>query len=119
VGVRDDAVNSLSDEGEVMIIMNVITVSPELSKGSRPSLLEMYPNPARDNITLKLGEAGFSDRMYLRIFSLDGRCHFTADYKTINKTEMEIPVHFLENGIYYVVLETVTEKRSGKLLIFR
>ena len=119
VGVRDDAVNSLSDEGEVMIILSVIASTEQVKPVYQPSLLEMYPNPARDNITLKLGEAGNSDRMYLRIFSLDGKCCFSASYTNINNSEMVIPVHFLENGIYYVVMEFGAEKRSGKILIFR
>jgi hypothetical protein len=119
VGVRDDAVNSLSDEGEVMIILSTITSSKPAHQVYMPSLLEMYPNPARDNITLKLGEAGYSGRIYLRIFSLDGRNCFSASYTNINNDEMIIPVHFLLNGIYYVVLETGSEKRSGKIFIFR
>ena len=117
VGVNDDAPLPYHDQGLVMVILDVETWVPEYPEKPSSSL-ELYPNPARSQVTVKLGELGWSEKISLMIFSSDGKCHLSAIYNQLNHFETELEVSTLERGVYYVVLKTDEEKRTGKLVIF-
>lgn len=118
VGVRDDAINPSADEGLVMVILDVETWVPKYPD-KRTSALELYPNPASDYVTVKLGESGWSDKIRLAIYATDGSCRYSAQYNMLNRFEQDLPLQMLEQGVYHVVLETEKEKRIGKLVIVK
>ncbi len=118
VGVFDNGIPQSGDEGLVMVILDVDTWVPEY-RDQGASVLELYPNPAMDQVTVKLGETGWSDKISLSIYGIDGRCHLSAHYDYLNQFEIRLPVHSLERGVYHVVLETKNEKRTGKLVIHK
>ena len=68
------------------------------------SVLQVYPNPAKDNIYLK-GLA--SDENILRIFRLDGSLVCS---KTLNGDELSIDISSLLTGVYIVKTNTQTSK---------
>ncbi|MEX2370350.1 MAG: T9SS type A sorting domain-containing protein, partial [Bacteroidales bacterium] len=116
VGVRDNASNPAADEGLVMVILNVDTWVPKYAN-DQYSMLELYPNPAHDQVFIKLGEQGFARETRVEIYRLDGKSAFSATYENHGQAVLKIPVDFLENGYYNVVVQTETGRRSGPLVI--
>jgi hypothetical protein len=116
VGVVDNALTPASDEGLVLVVLDVETWVP--SYQDKPSAsLELYPNPATDFVTVKIGESSIRGRASLAIYSSDGRHQFSMSLEHNQQYEIQVPVGQLEKGVYHVVLESENEKRIGKLMI--
>jgi len=81
--------------------------------------LELYPNPAREYVTVKLGECGIKGRFNLAVYGSDGRHHLSMSYEHTKQYEIQLPVGQLEEGVYHVVLESESDKRIGKLVILQ
>ncbi len=116
VGVVDNAITPASDEGLVLVVLDMETWVPSYPDESSTSL-ELYPNPATDFVTVKLGESGIRGRASLAIYGSDGRLHHYMSLEQIQQYEIQLPVGQLEKGVYHVVLESESEKRIGKLMI--
>jgi len=116
VGVVDNGSTPARDEGLVMVVMDVSTWVPSYQDEQSTSL-ELYPNPARETVTVKLGENALKGRISISIYGSDGRSHFSMSYENLMKYEIQIPVDQLEGGVYNVVLESESDKRIGKLVI--
>lgn len=118
VGVRDNASTPSSDEGLVMIVLNVETqVAVNHSDHNRG--LELYPNPAQSIVTLRLRDPEFSGNIQLQITGIDGKTCYSAYFEKYNREELNIPVHYLENGMYNVVVKSEKGRRSCPLVILR
>jgi hypothetical protein len=118
IGVRDNGTPRYSDEGLVMVVLNVNTWVPKYSKEDK-AVLELYPNPAMDELIVKLGESGWAEHLSLSVYGTDGRCHLRKDFRQLNQFELSLSVEGLDQGVYHVVLETGLERRTGKLVIMR
>jgi hypothetical protein len=120
IGVRDNAVDPASDEGMVMVVLDVdvATWVPKYSS-KQNSRLELYPNPAREYITLKVGDSGYSDEIKVNIYSISGKNCYTSSFHNINRNELKIPVQFLDAGYYIIELQTKTEKRVASFAIMK
>lgn len=118
IGVIDDALIPSSDEGLVMVILDVDTWVPQYPE-SKATELELYPNPARDQVSVKLGETALRGQVSLSIFGTDGKCHYRTQYQGLNEASITLPTGHLKDGVYHVLLETEKEKRSGKLVIMK
>lgn len=116
VGVVDNAITPASDEGLVLVVLDIETWVPSYEDESS-SILELYPNPATDFVTVKLGESGIRGHASLAIYGSEGRLHHYRSLEQIQQYEIQLPVGQLEKGVYHVVLESESEKRIGKLMI--
>jgi hypothetical protein len=116
VGVVDNASTPARDEGLVLVVLDVETWVPSYQDEQSASL-ELYPNPARDYVSVKLGESAILGQFNLAVYGSDGKRHVSISYEHINQYEIQLPVGQLEEGVYHVVLESESGKRIGKLVI--
>ena len=116
VGVVDNASTPASDEGLVLVVLDVEAWVPSYQDEPSTSL-ELYPNPATDFVTVKLGESGIRGQASLAIYGSDGRLQHYMSLEQIQQYEIQLSVDQLEKGVYHVVLESENEKRIGKLMI--
>jgi len=116
VGVVDNATTPARDEGLVLVVLDVETWVPS-HQDDQSASLELFPNPAREYVTVKLGESAYKGRFSLAVYGSDGRRHFSKSYEHNTQYEIQLPVGQLEEGVYHVVLESDSDKRIGKLVI--
>lgn len=78
-------------------------------------VLSLYPNPADNCIRVKIPQTGSPAEIC--IHSTDGR----LVYQTVSRGGEEeiIPVSFLDNGMYFLLVESGTLRYSQKLVIAR
>jgi hypothetical protein len=78
------------------------------------TLLEVYPNPASDMITVKLPEAG--EFSMIRVYNLSGK---TVQQFKINNTYPQtytLDISSLKSGVYFVELTGNQFRRTGKFI---
>lgn len=75
--------------------------------------LELYPNPARENITLRLNDA-FAGKLQVRITTSSGQVVKTVDFtKTEGKLQQHIPVTDIPAGNYLLEVKGKGISYSG------
>jgi len=74
--------------------------------------LKLYPNPSTGvvNVTLKEGEASG----LVRVIDVAGKELYV---KQITSTDSALDLSAFENGIYFVILESSTQKSTSKVII--
>jgi hypothetical protein len=73
----------------------------------------MYPNPATDRVFIETGEVTGSE-IYVSIFDITGKLKQQVLKPSENKIEVDI--HNLSNGIYFVELKSNNKKSLQKLV---
>lgn len=100
---------TILNSNEVLFAINVPTIEEPLSDAV------IYPNPA-SNIIRAAFRAGKSETVNCRITDIGGRCLFTKILHTnsgVNNV-VNIPVEALQNGLYFMTLESEGFSRTFK-----
>ncbi len=78
-------------------------------------LFELFPNPASEEVTLKINALDYSGAM-LSIYDIKG---FLVQSATVNQFETKIDIADLDAGIYIVMINSNKKVESKKLVIQR
>ena len=73
--------------------------------------IKIYPNPFKDNITIKLPLSYNNSQLNIKIFDISGRLVFDKKYLSINRTINASGMSNLEQATYLV---TITSQKTGK-----
>jgi hypothetical protein len=119
---QDSAVYKIAYQAEptlfatAKIYINVIDNS-EIAENAGVMSLNIYPNPAKDEITITLSTA-MSGKATLKIFDLLGNQRFKVNLSDIkNQIHVNIANAGLKPGIYNVTLEDKETLRTGRIII--
>lgn len=97
---------------------NSIEVEPTPIVWYNTNELFIYPNPANDiiNLTFKNSSLNLSDKLYIRIFDVQGR--EVHNEKTNYKDLIQLNVSLFEKGIYFIKINTEDNKviSNGKFV---
>ena len=74
--------------------------------------IKMFPNPAKQTLHISAGDIIHS----LKVYNLEGKIMFQRHFQ---ENKVEIPVHFLPKGIYFVEIVLNNEQRYFKKLILK
>lgn len=74
----------------------------------------MYPNPTNQNVMIAL-DNGARNNYKIQVLDIMGKMHYQSIFKG---SKLSIDVSSLSKGIYYVRIESETNKLSKKLLIY-
>jgi hypothetical protein len=94
--------------------VKLITKTIELTDVSTPNLL-IYPNPSNDFIQLNVKESSANETFLLEIFDNTGK----KMASTSTQNDKRIPISFLENGIYTIVLKTKKGQARGVFCVMK
>ncbi len=73
----------------------------------------MYPNPAKDNVWIETNNFNASEYT-LSVYDITGRL---AKVESITRNNrIEVKVHSLNKGIYFIQLQSVSDKKTMKLI---
>lgn len=98
-GYYNLSIGSLSDS---LILDNNLSVA-ELF---RDESITVYPNPAKDKITIRIDYTG-NDIATVSVIDITGREHYTTNKSlSIGRNEFSIDVHALPAGVYAVLVQT-------------
>ncbi|MDR2834927.1 MAG: PKD domain-containing protein [Bacteroidales bacterium] len=78
--------------------------------------IEIYPNPATNNIFIQTGELEFGKDLFIQFFDVTGKCLFEKK-TTVSGQEIMLDVTNYPSGLYFVSLITGSNKVSQKILI--
>ena len=75
--------------------------------------VEVFPNPAKDRINLRFGEAGSSDAS-ICMYDMTGRLVYAA-----NTTDQAVAISTfdLPNGLYTLVIQTCDERVVERVMV--
>ena len=98
------------DEVFVSIITDVNTISGK-------ALLEVYPNPAREQLTIKLQEFS-SKTLILKLHSIDGKIIISEEIKSMNSQFTKtLSLSGIVAGVYFLVIENNEYFARVKVLV--
>jgi len=92
------------------VYLNVTKNESNQGTGSQQSLVKMYPNPAKDFVTLS-SEINIST---IRIFDFSGKLQFQ---QIINEKQYSLDITKLRSGMYYLVSEVAGRVFANKMLV--
>lgn len=109
------------------IVCNRITVSPssttiKKSQEEVDNLLDIYPNPAINEVYIRYNKKSFSGSVILKIINLSGKQILSKDYNIVNITEdivLKLDISSLNTGLYFVTLQNGETADRGTLLIHK
>lgn len=90
---------------------------PENTYTENSSLIQLYPNPATDNVNVQFDLNQNSD-VEINVLNLNGQTLYSKKLNRIQKGEqnIELPVSNLSSGIYMISVKTNDGKYLGKLI---
>lgn len=105
-----DTVGGLHHNGEVAFSYTIGNCSTGVNEIKKDDFVKIFPNPATDNITIKLPkEMEFSEINLVNLFG-----------KTILQTQSKnIDVRGIQNGIYFLKIKTANAEVNKKIIICR
>ncbi|MDB4334938.1 T9SS type A sorting domain-containing protein [bacterium] len=96
-------------------VMKILTVTEATGvKNLGFTNLKMYPNPAKDIVTLEFGNLPFSDNIRISIIDLTGKTVFSEILTDNNKS---IPLSKYDSGLYFVEIRTAEDQKILQLII--
>jgi hypothetical protein len=81
-------------------------------------IVKVFPNPAKDNITIELNDHN-SKNYNVDIINYLGQKLLSEDFKPANNSILSIPVSNLTQGVYFVLIKTDKGTYHKKLVINR
>ncbi len=108
--IREEDYDGFSSYSEIMHVVEGV------SEGNH--LLEIYPNPAKDRLTLTMGFAAQSDAT-MRLLDVSGKVVFEASLGQfgIGTYSRSLALPSLSNGVYFYDIQLGKENSRGKLMI--
>ncbi|NSW44505.1 MAG: T9SS type A sorting domain-containing protein [Bacteroidales bacterium] len=90
---------------------------PENTYIENNSILNIYPNPAVEYVTVSFNQSQKSN-VEINIMTLNGQNVYTKQVKNANKGEqnIELPIASLASGVYMVTVKNADGKYIGKLI---
>jgi hypothetical protein len=86
-----------------------------ISQDDMSLAVNVYPNPAKDEVTLETN--GLFKRIVFTLHSADGRVVQQASYSNMNGvSQVRVPISELAPGLYYYKVHTETRDYTGKLI---
>ncbi|TRX62996.1 T9SS type A sorting domain-containing protein [Carboxylicivirga sp. M1479] len=116
VGVRDNANISAQDEGQVMVIIDSGTSIWD-NNDKQKGKLEIYPNPAKDELSINLKTNTIKSPFKVNFYTFDGKLLSSQTYDHSLNSVLTINVEFLPLGLYLIELTDNTQNYSAKLRI--
>ena len=89
-------------------------VKPEINRDFQ---VKLYPNPAKDFITIDFGSSNMPD-VHVKISGLSGKIRYEKQFSQYNNT-FKIPVTGLSNGLYLMNINAAGFNKTKKLLIIK
>lgn len=80
------------------------------------STLQLYPNPAKDELTIELNKTWINKKCTLTIFDVKGAVISTKNYDKINNESLKINIQSLPVGGYFINLENNEIKSIGTFI---
>lgn len=93
---------------------NFVSVPEFETNQVKPSLLEVYPNPASDEITIRISEKINNGTM--RIFNISGKLTQQVDLKNFSENTININVSAFKSGVYFIDISGDQFRKSGKFV---
>ncbi len=78
--------------------------------------LQIFPNPASQEITVQLNKDFISKKLKVSIYNVQGALVSTNDYVKAQGNELMIDIHSLAEGAYLVTIEQNQLKESGSFV---
>jgi len=97
--------------------VNFMTVPETETPQIRTTLLEVYPNPASDLITVKIPVE--SNARLVRIFNISGKLVQQINLSDVNKNAFSIDVASFSDGVYFIELSGDSFRQTGKFIKLR
>ncbi|MBS2098770.1 T9SS type A sorting domain-containing protein [Carboxylicivirga linearis] len=116
IGVRDNANTPAQDEGKVRVIVNSSTSIWDIYN-NQSGQLELFPNPAKDEVTIDWGSNRIKSPFKLNIYTFDGKKLSSQVYDNHVSSKLKLNIEFLPEGMYLIELTGNTKKLTSKLLI--
>ena len=94
--------------------LNTIQIGAGISENSNKGSLNIYPNPATDELNIKLNNLG--DVALINIYDLQGRL-IQSEKAIKNESNQKISITNLVSGLYFISLEKSNgQKTTGKFI---
>jgi hypothetical protein len=109
-----------NDGGLIQLYRSPIMVMTEENKTQDGYIMQAYPNPSRDFITIVLPNSG-NENIKIKILDLSGKSLITQTFKPENRgtSSARLNLNDLPTGMYIVRIETSTSSSAQKLVISR
>jgi len=115
VGAKRDDGGGM-DRGAVYILrLNGVPDNTSVNEISTLSNINIFPNPAKSQITIELGNANYSDLIW-QLMDIQGKTLKEGKFNTTDK-KLSISIYDLDNGIYLIRLKNSNESFTKKLVI--
>ncbi len=88
-------------------------ISGVINKQNINNTLSVFPNPAKEEITLQLNKELLFKKAILSIYSTQGALIFKNEYDKISHTELKIDISQLAVGDYFISIENSENKSVG------
>ena len=100
------------------IVLNNIPTPMTLSleKQSFNNLFTIYPNPAKENCTIRINQDDI-DVNSIQIFDITSKLIKTIPIEFLKNNEIKIDTKDLKSGVYFCVVTTKTQKITKKIII--
>jgi hypothetical protein len=87
---------------------------------SANSQLTCYPNPASEQVNISFSGISSKESASLKIMDMSGKLVYTKSINvTTGNNNFQLGIASLNNGIYFIQLETADSRQIGKLSIVR
>lgn len=112
----DHAISEIDFNNNSFTHNSPLCLGSSCPKDTQPTI-RLYPNPARDRVTLQLPKEFQSGRGVIRIFDLSGRVvqKWEGDLGSNIRAEITLSTTQLITGMYLLVLESSSGRISAKL----
>ncbi|MEN0004154.1 MAG: T9SS type A sorting domain-containing protein [Bacteroidota bacterium] len=97
------------------MLFNIASIGAIGVQGLSLENIKIFPNPARDLVTLSLDQA-MGEEATITIFNTNGQLMQQIQYNTIENTTEEISIDKLPAGTYFVHVRTNTTQQSLRLV---
>ena len=79
-------------------------------------MLSVYPNPAREEITVQLNNEWMAQKSVLSIYNTQGTLVYSKNYEKILQPEIKIDIRSMAAGGYFISIENDKMKSVGSFI---
>ncbi|MFC2107238.1 LamG-like jellyroll fold domain-containing protein [Bacteroidota bacterium] len=108
--------NFKGDFGRFTSLDFSIGMAVNLPQNNFEGHIDVFPNPANDQVNIAIG-LEYKQDVVLRIFDISGKEIISKEYTNSAKITDRINTSFLENGMYFISIQTAEGVINRKLII--
>ncbi len=117
IWVTITAQNRIPYEGKCVVSANSYKSTQSVTTNNMKEIFKLYPNPAKSYFTVRLPQT--ADDNVLKIFDAAGKVIKIEDLGSLITNEYQVSLDRMNPGVYFVSLETATNKEIQRLIILK